>query len=87
MSRGETIHDWGVRLLTDVAGAFGLSFETFSVWLFGVVGPLLLVVLSAWVAVLHGEARARRIGPGGRRTFNRKRPDALKIGLYRPGDR
>jgi hypothetical protein len=39
----DTVFDWCVHLLFDVAGLLGISYEEINVWLFVILGPLVLV--------------------------------------------
>lgn len=49
----DTIFNFCVRLLYEVAGILGISYEEINVWLFCVIWPLLSLVLFAEVIRLR----------------------------------
>ena len=49
----DTIFNFCVRLLYDVANILGISYEEINVWLFGVIWPFLSLVLFAEVIRLR----------------------------------
>ena len=50
----DIVFNWCVRLLYDVAGSLGISYEEINVYLFVILGPLfLLLSLSLNLYLLH----------------------------------
>lgn len=52
--------DWCVRLLYEVAGMIGITYEEINIWLFVVVGPLLLVSSMTLNLVLLKKLKSQR---------------------------
>ena len=49
----DTVFDWCVRALFDMAAVIGITYEEINVWLFVIVGPLVLaasLVMNAFLA-------------------------------------
>ena len=49
----DTVFNWCVRLLYDLAAVMGITYEEINVWLFIVIWPLLSLVLFAEVIRLR----------------------------------
>ena len=52
--------DWCVRLLYEIAGMVGITYEEINIWLFVVVGPLLLVSSITLNLVLLKKLKSQR---------------------------
>jgi hypothetical protein len=52
--------DWCVRLLYEIAGMVGITYEEINIWLFVVVGPLLLVSSMTLNLVLLKKLKSQR---------------------------
>lgn len=52
--------DWCVRLLYEIAGMVGITYEEINIWLFVVIGPLLLVSSMTLNLVLLKKLKSQR---------------------------
>ena len=52
--------DWCVRLLYEIAGMVGITYEEINIWLFVVVGPLMLVSSMTLNLVLLKKLKSQR---------------------------
>ena len=48
----DTIFDWAVMALVELAKFFGITYEEINVWLFFIAWPLFTVALIAWAVSL-----------------------------------
>ena len=48
----DTVFNWCVRLLYDIANTFGISYEEINIWIFVIIWPLLTAALVVWIVVL-----------------------------------
>lgn len=56
----DTIFDWAVRALFEVAGWFNITYEEINVWLFCIAWPLLTIALIVWASSMWRQNRQLR---------------------------
>ena len=54
------IFDWCVELLEFLGPKFGMSFKEINVWIFVILGPLIVLLQWIYIAYLKGRLRERK---------------------------
>jgi hypothetical protein len=60
----DTIFDWCVILLADLAKLAGVTYEEINIWIFLVIWPLVTLMLIVWNAALSLKYRKLKLSLG-----------------------